>query len=398
MFEPNASWSLPGAPVHGLRVVGEVHEPTDPMSCTNELQRPGLTPDFTHGERRPPVYAWTDLTYLLHRATVSAGATTSPRAPSPTATTARSRCADCRQNADDARNLEPAARTSSTVQQDGQLGNITPARRTSSPPRAAARCPRSRGSSPNGRVSEHPPALVSDGQTYVTRLINAVMREPRLELAPRSSSPGTTGAASTTTSCRRRSTATATACACPGWSSARTRGRGYIDHQTLSFDAYVKFIEDDFLGGQRLDPRTDGRPDPRPDVRENGADPRRPGEGLRLHPGAAPSAGPQAKVGKKPLSSPSCGRELDEEEQMKASRHTRLMKWMAVVGAGAAVAATSAQAGGPPPDPGWLGVPHCTVPNIEGKLLAARARACTARCVESWRRCAGARWPRATPC
>ena len=44
--------------------------------------------------------------------------------------------------------------------------------------------------------------------------------------------------------------------------------RGFVDHQTLSFDAYVKFIEDDFLQGQRLDPRTDGRPDPRPDVRE----------------------------------------------------------------------------------------------------------------------------------
>ncbi len=42
-----------------------------------------------------------------------------------------------------------------------------------------------------------------------------------------------------------------------------------IDHQTLSFDAYLKFIEDDFLGGQRIDPRTDGRPDPRPDVRED---------------------------------------------------------------------------------------------------------------------------------
>jgi hypothetical protein len=45
--------------------------------------------------------------------------------------------------------------------------------------------------------------------------------------------------------------------------------QGYIDHQTLSFDAYVKFIEDDFLGGQRIDPRTDGRPDPRTDVRED---------------------------------------------------------------------------------------------------------------------------------
>ena len=45
--------------------------------------------------------------------------------------------------------------------------------------------------------------------------------------------------------------------------------QGYIDHQTLSFDAYLKFIEDVFLKGQRIDPETDGRPDPRPNVREN---------------------------------------------------------------------------------------------------------------------------------
>jgi phospholipase C len=44
--------------------------------------------------------------------------------------------------------------------------------------------------------------------------------------------------------------------------------QGVIDHQVLSHDAYNKFIEDDFLGGERLDPSTDGRPDPRPDVRE----------------------------------------------------------------------------------------------------------------------------------
>ena len=37
---------------------------------------------------------------------------------------------------------------------------------------------------------------------------------------------------------------------------------GFIDHQTLSSDAYLKFIEDDFLGGVRLNPKTDGRPDP----------------------------------------------------------------------------------------------------------------------------------------
>jgi phospholipase C len=44
---------------------------------------------------------------------------------------------------------------------------------------------------------------------------------------------------------------------------------GYIDHQTLTFDAYLKLIEDRFLGGQRIDPHTDGRPDSRPTVREN---------------------------------------------------------------------------------------------------------------------------------
>jgi hypothetical protein len=33
----------------------------------------------------------------------------------------------------------------------------------------------------------------------------------------------------------------------------------------------MKFIEDDFMGGARLNPATDGRPDPRPDVRESSA-------------------------------------------------------------------------------------------------------------------------------
>ena len=41
--------------------------------------------------------------------------------------------------------------------------------------------------------------------------------------------------------------------------------QGYVDHQTLSFDAYLKFIEDDFLGGsgstrRPTGARTRGRP------------------------------------------------------------------------------------------------------------------------------------------
>ena len=47
--------------------------------------------------------------------------------------------------------------------------------------------------------------------------------------------------------------------------------KGHIDLQILSFDAFNKFIDNDFLNGGRLNPKTDGRPDPRPDVRENAA-------------------------------------------------------------------------------------------------------------------------------
>src|SRR5260370_41871439 len=67
--------------------------------------------------------------------------------------------------------------------------------------------------------------------------------------------------------------------------------QGFIDHQTLSFDAYLKFIEDDFLGGSRLDPKTDVRSDPRPDVREN-ASFRQSSQRFRFHAGAAPASNP----------------------------------------------------------------------------------------------------------
>ena len=70
MFEPNASWSLP----QHLFMVSEWSAlctiPGVPASCRNALA-PGL-PDFL-GNRRPPDYPWTDLTYLIHKQRVSWG-------------------------------------------------------------------------------------------------------------------------------------------------------------------------------------------------------------------------------------------------------------------------------------------------------------------------------------
>ena len=70
--------------------------------------------------------------------------------------------------------------------------------------------------------------------------------------------------------------------------------QGYIDHQVLSPDAYLKFIEDDFLGRQRIDPKTDGRPDSRPGRARERADPGRHQGRLQLPPAAAAADGPEA--------------------------------------------------------------------------------------------------------
>jgi hypothetical protein len=46
--------------------------------------------------------------------------------------------------------------------------------------------------------------------------------------------------------------------------------RGLVTRAAVAaLDVYNKFIEDDFLNRQRLDPATDGRPAPRPNVRED---------------------------------------------------------------------------------------------------------------------------------
>lgn len=214
----------------------------------------------------PPTYAWTDLTYLLHKQNVSWGYYvfngTEPDCQNDSAI----KCAPVSQNAKTPGIWNPLPYFD-TVKQDGQLGNI----QTLTNFYTAAKngtLPAVSWIDPSGEVSEHPPALVSTGQAYTTGLINAIMKSPDWNstaiflswddwggfydhVVPPTVDQNGYGLR------------------VPGIVISPYAKQGYIDHQTLSHDAYVKFIEDDFLNSQRLDPKTDGRPDPRPTVREN---------------------------------------------------------------------------------------------------------------------------------
>jgi phospholipase C len=109
--------------------------------------------------------------------------------------------------------------------------------------------------------------LITAGQTYVTGLINAIMRSPDWNSTAIFLTWDDWGGFYDHVT-PPRVDAQGYGLRVPALVISPYARQAFIDHQTLSFDAYVKFIEDDFLGGQRLDPRTDGRPDPRPDVRE----------------------------------------------------------------------------------------------------------------------------------
>ncbi len=214
----------------------------------------------------PPDYAWTDLTYLLYKQSVSWGYYvfngTEPDCENDSAMT----CAPVAQNAKTPGIWNPLPYFD-TVKQDNQLGNIQSLTNFYTAAKNGT-LPAVSWIDPTGSVSEHPPALVSTGQAYVTGLINAVMKSPDWNSTAIFLSWDDWGGFYdhvTPPSVDQNGYGLRV----PAMVISPYAKQGYIDHQTLSHDAYVKFIEDDFLNSQRLDPKTDGRPDLRPDVREN---------------------------------------------------------------------------------------------------------------------------------
>jgi phospholipase C len=235
------------------------------MSCTNAIQAPGSPPgEAQNTTGRAPDYAWTDLTYLLHKHGVSwryyVFKGTQP---------------DCEDDAMLCKSIPQNAKTPGiwnplpwfdTVKQDGQRENVAPFGEFL---RAArdGKLPAVSWVSPAQQVSEHPPGRVSAGQSYVTGIVNAIMSGPDWSSTAIFLAWDDWGGFYDHVK-PPVVDANGYGLRVPGIVISPYAKRGYIDHQTLSFDAYLKFIEDDFLGGARLDPKTDGRPDPRPTVRE----------------------------------------------------------------------------------------------------------------------------------
>jgi len=266
MFQSDASWSMPE---HLYLVSGWSAHCTregDPASCRPAVQAPGSPPGGPQNTTGAvPDYAWTDLTYLLHKDHVSWRYYVA-KGDQPDCADSAMSCAPVPQSAKTPGIWNPLP-WFDTVRQDHQLADVAPLQSFYRAVRTGT-LPAVSWITPAQAVSEHPPGLVSTGQAYVTGLVNSIMRSPDWS-------------------------STAIFLAWDDWGGfydhvkpptvdAQGYGlrvpalvispyarRGYVDHQILSQDAYLKFIEDDFLHGRRLNPRTDGRPDPRPDVREN---------------------------------------------------------------------------------------------------------------------------------
>ncbi len=260
MFEPNASWSLPA---HLFTVSGwsaTCTIPGDAMSCASNINQPGL-PTIA----RPQPYAWTELTYLLHQHAVSWGYYLD-QGFQPDCTDDAISCAPAPQKVGVPQIWNPLPGFSD-VHQDGQLGNIQDVASFTAAA-SSGTLPAVSWVIPNGKDSEHPPALISTGQSYVTNLINAVMAGPDWSSTAIFVTWDDWGGFYDHVS-PPMVDQNGYGLRVPGLVISPYAKAGFIDHQTLSFDAYLKFIEDAFLGGARLDPATDGRPDSRPLVRED---------------------------------------------------------------------------------------------------------------------------------
>jgi phospholipase C/PKD repeat protein len=262
MFAPSSSWSLPEHLYLVSSWSARCYQAGNPMSCENDPSSPDITKAASGG---PTSYAWTDVTYLLKQANASWGYYvfdgTEPDCENPGDIS----CIPAPQSSKTGTIWNPLPRFDD-VKTDGQSANIQSIQNFVGAAQAGS-LPAVSWVVPSNPVSEHPPESVQAGRQYVTYLVNQIMQSPDWGSTAiflgwddwggfyDHVNPPTIDA-------------NGTGIRVPLLVISPYARHGVVDHTTFTFDSIVKFIEDRFVGSQRLDPTTDGRPDPRPDVRE----------------------------------------------------------------------------------------------------------------------------------
>jgi phospholipase C len=267
MYEPTPSYTLPAHLYMVSAWSATCNKDGDPMTCKTDLTGPGAVP----GDSKAKQYAWTDVTHLLHNAGVSWRYYVAPGTIPDCANESDAYCVPIEQKIGTPSIFNPLPEFL-TVKDNGQLGNIQTADNFMTAAKNGT-LPSVSWVVPSNTNSEHPDALLSRGQAWTTTLINSVMSGPDWDSSAiflfwddwggfydHSPPPTPDGLPSSDPGYGIR---------VPSLLISPYAKQGYIDHQAMSFDAYLKFVEDVFLSGQRIDPATDGRPDSRPDVREN---------------------------------------------------------------------------------------------------------------------------------
>ncbi|MGZ8662021.1 MAG: alkaline phosphatase family protein [Actinomycetota bacterium] len=266
MFAPTDSWTLPAHLYMVSAWSANCPDLEDPMSCYSDQKFPGgeyATPPaklYTPKEGEPRPYVWAPVTWLLYnhgidwRYYVGPGTCIAPP------------CAEL-EGIETAPVQNPLPGFQATAA-TGQLDHIRPNTEFVKDAKAGNLPPVS-WVMPVADHGEHPPDSIELGQAFVAKIINSVMTGPEDQwlhtaifltwddwggfydhVKPPVVDENGWGLR------------------VPSMVISPWAKRGFIDHQTLSYDAYLKLIEDRFLDGQRLDPKTDGWPDARPTVRE----------------------------------------------------------------------------------------------------------------------------------
>ena len=272
MFEAVKSWSLPD---HLFQVSGWAAKCTSnsPSSCKNDpagsysVNQIGnaVTQELATGTTDINL-AWTDLTWLLFRHHVSWGYFVQTGDQPDCGNDSVETCAPVHQYYKTPGIWNPLP-LFTDVQANRQVRNIQPLNNFYNEAKKGT-LPSVSWVSPSNLDSEHPPAGVHQGQAYVTSLINSVMKSPDWKSSAIFLSWDDWGGFYDNV-VPPNIDLNGYGLRVPSLVISPYAKKGYVDHQTLSSDAFLKFIEDDFLRGARLNPKTDGRPDPRPDVRED---------------------------------------------------------------------------------------------------------------------------------